>query len=109
VASALRAEIAGVGGGKVAKATKGSLAVRAVALVCAVVLAALAAHLWLRSAPREASTPSAADGESARERAEAGDGAPDAISTEPPLHREHSAEDQESLRGILRGSEGEAP
>lgn len=81
-----------------AKATKGSLAVRAVALVFAVALAALAARLWLGSAPREASAPRAAEA-----------GAPDAVSTAPPQHGDPSPEDREALRDILRGAESEAP
>jgi hypothetical protein len=75
-----------------------SLAVRAVALVFALALAALAAWLWLGDAPRETS---ASRGDSAA--------ADDAVATAPPLHEEHSAEDQEALRGILRGDESRAP
>jgi hypothetical protein len=87
----------------VAKGKKTSLAVRAVVLVFALALAALAARLWLAAAPRETSaTRSAADGADPS-------GAEEAAAAAPPLHREHSAEDQEALRDILRDAEGEAP
>jgi hypothetical protein len=91
----------------VAKGRKTSLAVRAAALVFALALVALAARLWIVSAPREtsASRPSADAGAAARDE----DDALDAVATAPPLHGEHSAEDQEALRGILRNDGGEAP
>ncbi len=96
-----------------AKATKGSLAVRAVALVFAVALAALAARLWLGSAPRETSGTraagsegDAATGDVAHDRDAA---AADPVATAPPLHGDPSPEDREALRDILRESESEAP
>jgi hypothetical protein len=80
----------------VAKGKRTSLAVRALALLFALALAALAARLWLGEAPKDTSaTPGPAD------EAE--------LDQTPPLHGEHSAKDQEALRGILRGAEGEAP
>jgi hypothetical protein len=82
--------------GGVAKGKRTSLAVRALALLFALALAALAAWLWLGDAPRETSTTPGPAGEAELEQA-------------PPLHGEHSAKDQEALRGILRGAEGEAP
>ena len=93
-----------------AKGFKTSLAVRAVAFVFALALAALAARLWLGSAPRDGVH---ADGDAsgvARDIDAAGNSAvPDAVATGPPLHGEHSAEDQEALRDILRDSKGETP
>jgi hypothetical protein len=85
------------GGGAMAKASRGSVAARAVALVFAIALAALAARLWLGGAPREASRATSAESERA-------DGERDAAS-EPPLHGPHAAEDEEALRDILRGGE----
>jgi hypothetical protein len=95
----------------VAKGRKTSLAVRAAALVFALALVALAARLWIVSAPREtsASRPSADAGGDAGAAARDEDDALDAVATAPPLHGEHSAEDQEALRGILRNDGGEAP
>jgi len=87
----------------VAKGKRTSLAVRALALLFALALAALAAWLWLGDAPQETSATGAAASDADRE---AGD---EAVSRAPPLHKEHSAEDQEALRDILRGAKGEAP
>ena len=91
----------GAAGGRraVAKGKRTSLAVRAVALVFALALAVLAARLWLGTAPRETSATGGADASGAEEGG----------ASEPPLHREHSAEDQEALRDILRDAEGKAP
>jgi hypothetical protein len=83
----------------VARGRKTSLAVRALALVFALALAALAARLWIGSAPRETRA-SAADVAS-----DSDDGA----ANEPPLHGDHSAKDQEALRDILRDAEGKTP
>jgi hypothetical protein len=80
----------------VAKGKRTSLAVRAVALLFALALAALAARLWLGDATTEPSATPEPAGE-------------DDLDQAPPLHGEHSAKDQEALRGILRGAEGEAP
>jgi hypothetical protein len=76
----------------VAKGSKTSLAVRAGALLFALALAALAARLWLGAAPRETSATRARE-------------ATDGVGAAPPLHDEHSAEDREALRDILRGGE----
>ena len=87
-----------------AKGKKTSLAVRAGALVFALVLAALAARLWIGAAPRETSATRAASDASAPI-----DAVPDAVTSAPPLHGEHSAEDEEAMREILRGTEREMP
>ena len=97
-----------------AKGKKTSLAVRAAAFMFALALAALAARLWIGSAPRETSATRAASEVSGADDARAGedagaDAAPDPVSTAPPLHGEHSARDQEALRDILRDSQGETP
>ena len=76
-----------------AKGRKTSLAVRALALVFALALAALAARLWLGDAPRSDAPPVASG---AAEQDEA------AVSAEPPLHEEIPAEDREALRELLR-------
>jgi len=80
----------------VAKGKRTSLAVRAVALLFALALAALAARLWLSEAPKQTSAARVPADEAELDQA-------------PPLHEEHSAKDQEALRGILRGAEREAP
>ncbi len=76
-----------------AKGWKTSLAVRGLALLFALALAALAARLWLGGAPR-----------AARQAGEE-----DEAAGAPPLHEEHSAKDQQALKDILRGAEVEAP
>jgi hypothetical protein len=75
----------------VAKGRRTSLVVHATALLLALALAALAAWLWLGDAPRETSVP---------------EGAEDAGA--PPLHPEHSQEDEDALRDLLRREQGDA-
>ena len=88
------------GGG--AKGKRSSLAARAIALLFALVLAGLAARLWLGT--RAEQFPPADVGRMFEGAPRGGDAA-----AAPPLHDEHSAEDQEALRDILRGAESEAP
>lgn len=99
-----------------AKGKKSAFAARALALGFALALAALAARLWIGSAPREtrASRPvsaapadGAADGSGVRD-GEAG-ALPDDVATAPPQHAPYSDRDREALRDAIRDAETEAP
>jgi hypothetical protein len=96
----------------VAKGKKSAFAARALALVFAVALAALAARLWIGSAPRETSATRPVSGAPAGGvGADAGavDGVPDAVATAPPQHEPYSAKDREALREAIRDAENQAP
>jgi hypothetical protein len=102
-----RIEAHGAGRCGVARSTKTSLAVRAAALGFALALAALAARLWLGSAPRATS---ASRTESAETEGSAAPAQPDAsVADAPPLHGDISARDQEALRHLLRDAEKARP
>jgi hypothetical protein len=88
----------------VAKGAKTSLAVRALALLFALVLVALAAKLWLDPAP---DARLAEEGDAVVEEEE---GAAE-ISAEPPPpdDEEIPTEDREALRELLRDDEAPSP
>jgi hypothetical protein len=80
----------------VAKGKKTSLAARGLALLFALALIALAAKLWLGSAPHADATGASVATEPAGE-----------ASAGPPQHGEIAPEDREALRDILRDSQTE--
>ncbi len=99
-----------------AKGKKSAFAARALALVFALALAALAARLWVGSAPREtrASRPvSAAPGDGGAVDSGAqppeGDALADDVATAPPQHAPYSDREREALRDAIRDAENEAP
>jgi hypothetical protein len=95
----------------VTKGKRSALAARAVALVVALALAALAARLWLGGGPPSGGlAASGTESGAAIGRDEAAAGAErEASASAPPLHEPHSAQDQQALRDILRGAEKKAP